>query len=98
MNEYRFTVTITPMSENDLQHVIDDIRKRFGRKHLVHVIGKQPSNTHVDEARVDDDWVTCSYCFAKRHIRDTYPNIDKWGRSLGRICTTRWACRERRDG
>jgi hypothetical protein len=48
--EHRYTVTITPMSEADLQLVIDDIRKRFGRKHLIHVIGMQPSGTGLMDA------------------------------------------------
>jgi hypothetical protein len=52
-DEYRFTITITPMSEADLQLVIDDTRRRFGRKHLIHVIGKQPSNTHIKDVRHD---------------------------------------------
>jgi hypothetical protein len=47
---HRFTITITPMTQSDLDIVIDDIRKRFGRKHLIHVIGKQSSGTHVSDA------------------------------------------------
>lgn len=47
---WRYTFTITPLTPTEAQQVIDDIRTRFGRKHLIHVIGKQPSNTHVDDA------------------------------------------------
>ena len=48
--EHRYTITITPMSAADLQLVIDDIRKRFGRKHLIHVIGEQPAGTGLMDA------------------------------------------------
>lgn len=47
---YRFTFTITPATEVELQAIVDMIRDRFGRKHLIHVIGKQPSWTHVADA------------------------------------------------
>ena len=49
-DERRFTVTITPMTHAELQQVIDGIRDRFGRKHLIHVIGDQPSGTGLDDA------------------------------------------------
>jgi hypothetical protein len=47
---HRFTITITPMTHDELQQVIDDIRVRFGRKHLVHVIGEQPSGISLADA------------------------------------------------
>jgi hypothetical protein len=49
MDAYRYTITLTPMTADELQLLIDDIRERWGRKHLVHVIGKQPSETHLRE-------------------------------------------------
>jgi len=48
---FRFTFTVTPLTEAEVQAVIDDIRTRFGRKPLIHVIGKQPHGAHLDEAR-----------------------------------------------
>ncbi len=48
--EYRFTITVTPMSEADLQVVVDAVRARFGRKHLIHIIGKQPHGTSLHDA------------------------------------------------
>lgn len=47
---WRYTFTVTPLTSAEAQQVIDDIRERFGRKPLIHVIGKQPSNTHIDNA------------------------------------------------
>lgn len=47
---FRFTFTVTPIDDIDAQTVIDDMRHRFGRKPLIHVIGRQPSGTHVDDA------------------------------------------------
>jgi hypothetical protein len=47
---WRYTFTITPLTSVEAQQVIDDIRARFGRKPLIHVIGKQPANTHLDDA------------------------------------------------
>jgi hypothetical protein len=45
----RFTIAIAPFTPDELQQVIDDIRARFGRKPLIHVIGDQPSGTVVDD-------------------------------------------------
>lgn len=47
---YRYTFTVTPLTDREAQQVIDDIRARFGRKPLIHVIGRQPSNTSVHNA------------------------------------------------
>lgn len=47
---HRYTITITPMTEDELQQVVDDIRERFGRKHLIHVIGMQSSGTALADA------------------------------------------------
>lgn len=54
-NLHRYTITITPMSAGELQEVVDGIRKRHGRKHLIHVIGDQPASTSVHDAPRDDD-------------------------------------------
>lgn len=51
---FRFTFTVTPLTEAEAQAVIDDIRARFGRKPLIHVIGMQPSNTPLDAAPAAD--------------------------------------------
>lgn len=50
--EHRMTITITPISEPELQAFIDAFRERFGRKHLVHVISKQSSGSHLATAPV----------------------------------------------
>lgn len=47
---HRVTFTVTPLTDAETQQVIDDLRARFGRKPLIHVIGRQPSNTPVDDA------------------------------------------------
>lgn len=47
---YRYTFTVTPLTDEEAQAVIDDMRARFGRKPLIHVIGRQPSNTHLGDA------------------------------------------------
>ena len=47
---HRFTITITPMTNAELQRVIDLVRETFGQKHLIHVIGRQPSNTWLGDA------------------------------------------------
>jgi hypothetical protein len=49
-DNFRFTFTITPLTDAEAQQVIDDIRDRFGRKPLIHVIGRQPSDAPVSEA------------------------------------------------
>lgn len=48
---FRFTITVTPLTEAELQSVVDDIRRRFGRKPLIHVIGQQSSGSTVSDAR-----------------------------------------------
>jgi hypothetical protein len=52
---WRYTFTITPLTDTEAQHVINDIRARFGRKPLIHVIGRQPSNTPLHEAPEPND-------------------------------------------
>lgn len=47
---FRYTFTITPLTAAEMQSVIDDIRERFGRKPLIHVYGRQPSGTPLDQA------------------------------------------------
>lgn len=46
----RYTISVTPLTSNEWQHWLNDLRYRFGRKHLVHVLAAQPSNTHLDDA------------------------------------------------
>ena len=55
---FRFTFTVTPLTETEAQDVIDDIRARFGRKPLIHVIGQQPAGTSVHEAPRDPEGAT----------------------------------------
>lgn len=50
---YRVTFSVTPLTEAETQSVVDDIRARFGRKPLIHVIGKQPSDTPLSQAPAD---------------------------------------------
>lgn len=52
---FRFTFTVTPLTDAEAQAVVDDMRARFGRKPLIHVVGKQPSDTHVEQAG-EPDW------------------------------------------
>lgn len=52
--EHRVTITITPITDAELDVFVDAFRERFGRKHLVHVIGRQPAGTHVDDAPRSD--------------------------------------------
>jgi hypothetical protein len=47
---FRFTFTVTPLTVAEAQAVIDDIRARFGRKPLIHVIGRQPATSSVWDA------------------------------------------------
>lgn len=46
----RYTLTITPATSAELDEIIDGVRARHGRKHLIHVIGDQPSGEHVGNA------------------------------------------------
>lgn len=50
MAEHRMTITVTPITEAELDAFVESFRERFGRKHLVHVIGKQPAGTSLAEA------------------------------------------------
>lgn len=52
---YRFTFSVTPLTEVEMQGVVDDIRTRLGRKPLIHIVGKQPSSTRLDEIVLDID-------------------------------------------
>lgn len=51
--EHRVTITITPITDAELAAFVEAFRERFGRKHLVHVIGRQPAGTPVGEAPVE---------------------------------------------
>lgn len=55
---WRFTFTVTPLTDAEAQAVVDDMRARFGRKPLIHVIGRQPSETPVSEAVNPDKHAT----------------------------------------
>src|SRR4051794_24266709 len=46
----RYTITVTPLTSDEWQQWVGDLRARYGRKHLVHVLATQPSNTHLDDA------------------------------------------------
>jgi hypothetical protein len=54
-DRYRFTMTITPISDGEMQRIIDWTRVEFGRGPLIHVIGKQPRSTHIGEA--PHEWI-----------------------------------------
>lgn len=47
---HRFTMTITPISDDEMQRIIDLTRDELGRGPLIHVIGKQHRSTHIGEA------------------------------------------------
>lgn len=51
----RYTITVTPMTPDELAGWIGALRERHGRKHLVHVIAEQPSGTHLDDAPREPD-------------------------------------------
>lgn len=65
---FRFTFTVTPIDDIDAQTVIDDMRRRFGRKPLIHVIGRQPSSTHVKDAPGADREIPESAIFAANDL------------------------------
>ncbi len=48
--QHRYTLTITPATPAELDEIFGGIRARHGRKHLIHVIGAQPSGEHIDNA------------------------------------------------
>lgn len=87
--EHRMTITITPISEQELQAFVDDFRARFGRKHLVHVIGKQPRGSHLDDAPVSvSRAVLAEMAAARAHLAD----LATTGRALvDALAAHRWA-------
>lgn len=50
---YRFTLTVTPLTDAEMQTVVNDMRARFGRKPLIHIIGRQASGTPLGDAPQD---------------------------------------------
>lgn len=86
---YRFTFTVTPLTTTEAQAVVNDIRARFGRKPLIHVLGRQPSETPVDVApraipAPEPDWSALrdacdEYCTAYMGEDDSLmpPALDK---------------------